>query len=43
MTRSENGLHAYRILGKSAWNKGKKTQQAMIDELKAKVAALEAA
>jgi len=34
VTVSENGLHAYRVLGISAWNKGKK--------LNAKVTALEA-
>jgi hypothetical protein len=36
MTRSENGLHAYRVLGNKAWNKGMK-QQAIIESLKARL------
>jgi hypothetical protein len=27
MTVSENGLHAYRVLGITTWNKGKKMKQ----------------
>ena len=38
-TASENGLHAYRVLGNTAWNKGMK-QQALIIQLQADVAAL---
>ena len=42
VTRSENGLHAYRVLGNSAWNKGKKMQQqAIITDLKARIEAIE--
>jgi len=36
MTRSENGLHAYKVLGNSAWNKGKKLEK---QALEAKVGA----
>ena len=39
-TASENGLHAYRVLGNTAWNKGMK-QQALITSLTARIAALE--
>jgi len=40
-TASENTLHAFRELGHSAWNKGKRQeQQAIIEQLKADVAAL---
>ena len=42
MTRSENGLHAYRVLGNTAWNKGMK-KQALITQLQADVAALKGA
>lgn len=41
VTVSENGLQAYRVLGNTAWNKGKKMkQQAIIEQLKADVKAL---
>ena len=41
VTVSENGLHAYRVLGNSAWNKGKKMkQQAIIESLQADIALL---
>ena len=39
-TASENGLHAYRVLGNTAWNKGMK-QQTLITSLTARIAALE--
>ena len=39
-TASENGLHAYRVLGNTAWNKGIK-QQALITSLTARIVALE--
>jgi len=42
VTRSENSLHAYRILGNTAWNKGMK-QQALITTLTARITALESA
>jgi hypothetical protein len=43
MTVSENGLHAYRVLGITTWNKGKKMkQQAIITDLKARLEILEA-
>jgi len=41
VTASENGLHAYRVLGNTAWNKGMK-QQALIISLTDRIAALEA-
>jgi hypothetical protein len=42
MTVSENGLHAYRVLGITTWNKGKKMkQQAIITDLKSRIEALE--
>jgi hypothetical protein len=44
VTVSENGIHAYRVLGIQAWNKGKKLkQQALITQLQADVAALKGA
>ena len=40
-TASENTIHAFRELGYSAWNKGKRQeQQALITQLQADVAAL---
>jgi len=42
MTRSENGLHAYRVLGNTAWNKGMK-KQALITALTTRITALEGA
>jgi hypothetical protein len=42
VTCSENGLHAYRVLGNTAWNKGMK-KQAIITALTARVEALEGA
>lgn len=40
VTASENTLHAFRELGYSAWNKGNRKQQQMIETLQAEVAAL---
>jgi hypothetical protein len=44
VTVSENGLHAYRVLKISVWNKGRKCQElsAKNDALEARLAALEA-
>jgi hypothetical protein len=42
MTHSENGLHAYRVLGNTAWNKGMK-KQALITTLTERITALEGA
>jgi hypothetical protein len=42
VTASENGIHSYRVLGNTTWNKGKRQeQQALITALTARVAALE--
>ena len=41
MTCSENGLHAYRVLGNTTWNKGMKKSQALITALTARITALE--
>ena len=39
-TASENGLHSFRVLGNTTWNKGKKSQ-ALIPSLTARITALE--
>ncbi len=41
MTASENGLHAYRVLGNTTWNKGMKKSQTLITALTARIEALE--
>jgi len=42
VTASENGLHAYRVLGISTWNKGMKLK-AIVDAQGAEIAALKGA
>lgn len=42
VTVSENGLHAYRVLGNSAWNKGMKLK-ATVDAQAQRIAVLEGA
>ena len=42
VTVSENGLHSFRVLGNTAWNKGMK-KQALITALTTRITALEAA
>ena len=42
VTASENGLHSFRVLGNTAWNKGMK-KQALITALTTRITALEGA